>query len=222
MAEAVCAAPGRSGARIVIPPIRPVLLVLVEPDGLAQRQIGVGEQPELFGLGAAHGVDSSADRAPMGLAMGGGPGDVPVRRGWQAHPEDGQDPERHDLDHEHDRLPLQRQTRRRNSVCPRGTYPGMSCDEYPFASTYEGGDGSLSALGRAASTAPVPVYEQNRQGGAIGSFVVRNNLRDGDKFTVVVRFPRPPLAPFPWPVRVPPAVAPRDVEPAGEDGMAAW
>jgi Deoxyribonuclease NucA/NucB len=51
-----------------------------------------------------------------------------------------------------------------------------SCDEYPFASTLEGGAG--------ASIAPVPVSEQNSQGGTLSSFYQQNNVPIGGKFFV--------------------------------------
>jgi Deoxyribonuclease NucA/NucB len=53
-----------------------------------------------------------------------------------------------------------------------------SCDEYPFASTVEGGAG--------ASIAAVPVSEQNSQGGTLSSFYTSNNIKVGDKFKVAV------------------------------------
>jgi Deoxyribonuclease NucA/NucB len=53
-----------------------------------------------------------------------------------------------------------------------------SCDEYPFASTSEGGAG--------ASTAAVPVSEQNSQGGTLSSFYTANGLTAGSKFRVAV------------------------------------
>jgi len=60
---------------------------------------------------------------------------------------------------------------------------GLSCDEYPFASTYQGGAG--------ASTMPVPGWEQSVQGGVNSSFYQGNNnqlrpLVNGDIFAVVV------------------------------------
>jgi len=58
--------------------------------------------------------------------------------------------------------------------------PGLSWDEYPFASTIEGGDPWT------ASVVPVPVKENLIQGGIIwGSYVVEN-IQPGDKFAVVV------------------------------------
>ncbi len=65
--------------------------------------------------------------------------------------------------------------RNRYAAC-RNVAP--SCDEYPFASTYQGGAG--------ASTATVPLWENRVQGGYIGAFYVRARLRDGDPFAVVV------------------------------------
>jgi len=58
--------------------------------------------------------------------------------------------------------------------------PGLSWDEYPFASTIEGGN-----LGT-ASVVPVPARENLIQGGAIwGSYVVEN-IQPYDKFAVIV------------------------------------
>jgi hypothetical protein len=54
--------------------------------------------------------------------------------------------------------------------------PNTSCDEYPFASTYEGGAGS--------SIRAVPLTEQNIQGGIISSFYRNNSIRDGSRFRV--------------------------------------
>jgi hypothetical protein len=53
-----------------------------------------------------------------------------------------------------------------------------SCDEYPFASTAEGGAG--------ASTAAVPPSEQSSQGGTLSSFYTSNSLKAGSKFRVAV------------------------------------
>jgi len=56
--------------------------------------------------------------------------------------------------------------------------PNTSCDEYPFASTVEGGTG--------ASTRGVPPWEQNVQGGIISSFYRVNSIQNGDRFRVRV------------------------------------
>lgn len=55
--------------------------------------------------------------------------------------------------------------------------PNTSCDEYPFASTYEGGAG--------ASTRGVPIREQRRQGGRVGGFYRRNAIPDRGRFMVL-------------------------------------
>jgi hypothetical protein len=55
---------------------------------------------------------------------------------------------------------------------------GFSCDEYPFASTAQGGVG--------ASVRLVPVQEQNIQGGIISSFYRVKAIGNGDKFRVSV------------------------------------
>ncbi len=54
----------------------------------------------------------------------------------------------------------------------------MSLDEYPFASTEEGGKG--------AQVKPVPRKEQNIQGGEISGFYKKHDIKDGDRFKVTV------------------------------------
>jgi Deoxyribonuclease NucA/NucB len=68
---------------------------------------------------------------------------------------------------------------RRPGACRGWRGPG-SCDEYPFASTYEGGPGK-------ASIAAVPVREQRRQGGDLLAFYRRHRIGNGDAFVVVVQ-----------------------------------
>jgi len=58
------------------------------------------------------------------------------------------------------------------SNCPTCT----SCDEFPFASTREGGAGSC--------TVNVPLSEQRSQGGQLSSFYRNNGVRFGDTITV--------------------------------------
>lgn len=73
-----------------------------------------------------------------------------------------------------------RQRANRQAACghwPRGST--LSCDEYPFASTLQGG--------RGASIAGVPRIEQRRQGGALRAFYAKERIRVGDQFLVVVR-----------------------------------
>jgi hypothetical protein len=62
-------------------------------------------------------------------------------------------------------------------------YKGMSCDEYPFASTQEGGT-TLPPIVR--DIAWVPVKEQKSQGGLINKFYVQNRVLVGDEFWVEV------------------------------------
>ena len=57
--------------------------------------------------------------------------------------------------------------------------PGTSLDEFPFASTKEGGSG--------ARVKAVPVREQSVQGGKLSQFFQRNNIKQGDKFKVKVK-----------------------------------
>ena len=52
-------------------------------------------------------------------------------------------------------------------------------DEYPFASTYEGGAGAF--------VKGVPINEQRIQGGVIYNFYQRYNIGDGDKFRVIAK-----------------------------------
>jgi hypothetical protein len=54
---------------------------------------------------------------------------------------------------------------------------GDSCDEYPFASTHEGGTGSILRC--------VDSSENNSQGGSLSNFY--GTINDGDQFQVVVR-----------------------------------
>ena len=56
--------------------------------------------------------------------------------------------------------------------------PGMSWDEYPFASSEQGGAG--------ASVAPVPLHENLVQGGIIGASYLIENIKPNDFFTVVI------------------------------------
>ncbi|KAK3578787.1 hypothetical protein CHS0354_030203 [Potamilus streckersoni] len=53
---------------------------------------------------------------------------------------------------------------------------GDSCDEYPFASTAQGGTG--------ATTLCVPLSENNSQGGQLSSFYTRQSVGNGDTFHV--------------------------------------
>lgn len=54
----------------------------------------------------------------------------------------------------------------------------LSLDEFPFASTRQGGKG--------AAVRAIPVSEQNAQGGKMSSFYQNNNIKDGDSFIVKV------------------------------------
>ena len=56
--------------------------------------------------------------------------------------------------------------------------PKMSWDEYPFASTVEGGAG--------ARVSAVPVVEQNIQGGVLSSFYDQYRITAGRQFGVRV------------------------------------
>lgn len=55
-----------------------------------------------------------------------------------------------------------------------------SCDEYPFASSNEGGTG----IGYQALI--VPAFENNTQGGALAGFYLQNGIVNGSAYTVTV------------------------------------
>ena len=72
-----------------------------------------------------------------------------------------------------------RNNKRRRTACSTarkrqlGVMPGVAtCDEYPFASTQEGG----LVNGKVARTVLAPYGEQQTQAGDLGSFVKKNNL----------------------------------------------
>jgi RHS repeat-associated protein len=68
----------------------------------------------------------------------------------------------------------------RRAACKDHIGPG-SCEEYPFASTVEGGSG--------ARIRGVPVEEQKRQGGDVNNFYTHKaKLTAGDRFRVIVWF----------------------------------
>ncbi len=77
------------------------------------------------------------------------------------------------------------QRRNHDFLCPpsRPRPPGMQCDEYPFASTREGGSGVPP---NSRGWAWVPAGEQRSQGGLINSFYNANRVLNGDAFWVQV------------------------------------
>ncbi|MFF0746704.1 NucA/NucB deoxyribonuclease domain-containing protein [Streptomyces sp. NPDC004111] len=77
-----------------------------------------------------------------------------------------------------------KQTDNRNAVCPRNAVPpapGLSCDEYPFASTKEGG---LRLAKEDRGTRWVPASEQNQQGGKLTTFYKQYRVLVNDPFFV--------------------------------------
>jgi hypothetical protein len=80
-----------------------------------------------------------------------------------------------------------KQHKNQQAVCARRITgpppPGKSCDEYPFASTYEGGT-KLSKPDR--GWAWVPTGQQNKQGPRIKNFYYQNRILDMDDFYVKV------------------------------------
>lgn len=88
----------------------------------------------------------------------------------------------------HRMMDLRKQRRNRNAVCGRpvtgpSPRPGVTCDEYPFASTQEGGK-ALS--GRNRGWAWVPAAQQHKQRGFITSFHSANRVLGGEPFYVRV------------------------------------
>jgi Deoxyribonuclease NucA/NucB len=65
---------------------------------------------------------------------------------------------------------------RKRAAWPGGWPPGASCEEYPFASTRQGGHGALIA--------PVPLSEQRVQGGVLNTAYDRLQILPGDRFWV--------------------------------------
>lgn len=73
------------------------------------------------------------------------------------------------------------QQRRNRRAALRGQTaagPGRSLDEYPFASTRQGGVG--------ACVSPVCATQNSSSGGKLGQFFKKNNINDGDAFDVRV------------------------------------
>ena len=69
--------------------------------------------------------------------------------------------------------------KRRASGCTKMVKPrGKSCDEYPFASTREGGTYAKTLL--------VPIRENNKQGGLLSRFYKKYGIADGGCFNVRV------------------------------------
>ncbi|SJX62993.1 uncharacterized protein SRS1_13816 [Sporisorium reilianum f. sp. reilianum] len=60
--------------------------------------------------------------------------------------------------------------------CANNPSDSNSCDEYPYASSQEGGAGSVTRC--------VPSTENSRQGGTLSSFYTNNAITDGDAYNV--------------------------------------
>jgi hypothetical protein len=68
---------------------------------------------------------------------------------------------------------------RRNSGCRRlGRRAGYNCDEYPFASSFQGGAGAVVRL--------VPIRENSIQGGILAAFYIRHRIGHGGCYRVRV------------------------------------
>ncbi|MBA0047722.1 NucA/NucB deoxyribonuclease domain-containing protein [Mycobacteroides sp. LB1] len=75
--------------------------------------------------------------------------------------------------------PIDTSGRRRDALGGIPTQTGKARDEYPFASTAEGGEGS--------SVRYVPRDESNREGPLIGGFYKKNQVGEGDRFNLAFR-----------------------------------
>ncbi|XP_028406390.1 uncharacterized protein LOC114528866 isoform X2 [Dendronephthya gigantea] len=79
---------------------------------------------------------------------------------------------------------------RRNSGCPRlPKVPGQNCDEYPFASSRQGGAG--------AEIMNVPSIENSCQGGLLAAFYRTQKIGNGDCYRVALESARCPTIIFP-------------------------
>ena len=78
----------------------------------------------------------------------------------------------------YDSNPDNRRERRRESLRGYSVRPGFNRDEFPYATTQEGGKG--------AAVNYVPSPETKSHGGSLGSFIKENKLKSGDKFLVVL------------------------------------
>lgn len=71
-----------------------------------------------------------------------------------------------------------RRNRRQSGCGGLGRRTGYNCDEYPFASTFQGGRGAVVRL--------VPIRENSIQGGMLAAFYRRNRIGHGGCFRVRV------------------------------------
>lgn len=60
--------------------------------------------------------------------------------------------------------------------CSGNPTDSNSCDEYPYASSQQGGAGAVTRC--------VPAHENSVQGGTLSSFYTRSSIQDGDPYTV--------------------------------------
>lgn len=71
-----------------------------------------------------------------------------------------------------------RKTRRAALKGKKKAGANKSLDEFPFASSKQGGKG--------AAVAPIPVSEQCKQGGKMSAFYQKHGIGDGDSFVVKI------------------------------------
>lgn len=102
-------------------------------------------------------------------------------------------------------------TNNRRLACPPNscvnTNQVMSCEEFPMASTTQGGAGAFTSC--------VPIQEQWSQGGTLSQMYQQNNMKAGDQFRVVIvpKLKMPQPSPVPSPVVVPENKTPQPVNP---------
>ncbi|MFD9984015.1 NucA/NucB deoxyribonuclease domain-containing protein [Streptomyces massasporeus] len=83
------------------------------------------------------------------------------------------------------RIPTLQQWANRNAACPSSLerLPGQQCDEYPFASTWQGAKSGGGDFSRRMING-----QQNEEGGkALGRFYLYNRIIEKDKFLVWIK-----------------------------------
>jgi len=79
--------------------------------------------------------------------------------------------------------------------------PFVDADEFPYASTYEGGEG--------AGAWPIPSWENQGEGRDLGSFYRTSGIQPGQKFNISLGGGTPQNVPIPTPIPIPkPVITP--------------
>lgn len=84
---------------------------------------------------------------------------------------------------EHPASTTNRQWYRGDARCAGSLGDALSCDEYPFFTSRQGGPGASLRL--------VPGWEQSRQGGFLRNFYAMCGIGQGDDYAVVPVHPQP-------------------------------